>query len=116
MKKFDVRIQIVFLNELKSSFQIFTRDELLSEFRRVGIPCNQIFWSVFRNSGLIIEVLSNTYKFTNPGKPIYFRILDRIYQKYREKIEIYQHNSELKKKEIACINFLLNRGYKIYLP
>lgn len=107
----------------------FKKETLLSSFKGCGLPTNNVFWSAFRNSGLIQEVSKGKFMFTNK-EPIFVGKLVNIKAKYQEikrnyrepiqKVEsvevVHQEEPKQNTNLQAAINLLKENGYLVFAP
>lgn len=99
-RKFDAEQCIILLNELRVQLNStpFTEKMIREGFKSCKIPSNALFWSVFRSSGIVKQIGDNLYCFIKPEKPIYFRMLQEIYKKYKDKSDQYHDKWYTKKR------------------
>lgn len=125
-KKFDAEAHITNLNKLRIELAKipFTSDTIRKGFKSCGIPSNLLFWSVFRNSGLVSMIEEGLYCFNDPRKPIHFTKLSEIYRQYQEKTTVYHNKWHDKKKQKdvlkrqdiqAAIKLLNENGFDVVL-
>lgn len=123
-KRFDAETSIVYLNTLRVQLSntTFTEDTIRKGFKNCKIPSNALFWSEFRNSGIVIKVGEDLYCFKNPNKPIHFRMLNEIYKRYKDRADLYynkwydkkRRKNVLKNSEIqAAIKLLNDNGFEV---
>lgn len=119
---------IAVLNEfkrhsIKSCDLPLSRTDFCNLFKNCGIPSNSLFFTEFKNSGLLIKVEGNMYTWKNKH-PIHHLTLQSIYARYQKKINTYANTRYCKKKrekeieteEIRkAITLLKDNGFKIFM-
>lgn len=116
------------LNELKQDIlhgaAPVSEEELRAGLKNCGLPSNILFWSEFKNSGLLVKVEGNLFVWKTKH-PIHHRMLQAIYLKYQNRINGYTRAYKEKKAELRAakdkevdeaINLLKSRGYEIFAP
>lgn len=111
----------------------FTKEQILTIFKENKIPSNSTFWSVFRKSGVIKEVSKGQFVFAS-DKPVFYKVLEKIYYQYSSLLKKYQtpkqstkskseeaedtisSEEELAAIEAFAVDFLKEMGYKILAP
>lgn len=124
---------IAALNTIKQGLQMketpFSKETILTGLKNCNLPTNQVFWKVFRNSGLLQEVSKGKFMFTSKN-PIHVSFLSDIKTEYQkllhkrnQKKEVQENKDaqtvELPKEEsqiTSAINLLKKNGYKILVP
>lgn len=103
----------------------FSEEEFREDLRNNNIPSNPLFFLELIKSGVIIKIDKNVYSFSNPKKPIHYRVLQHTYEDYQTKINNYQRLSRerKRKKEVLeqleikkAIELLKSHGFEIYTP
>jgi hypothetical protein len=143
--KFKAEEHIANLNSLKRTIKYlnrpFSKSIMIKGLKGAGLPCNDVFWMVFKSSGVIKEVSRGTFIFADDN-PIHVSVLAAIYRKYKEKVCKYSKDYRDRKKnekpkeeskeeavietvqlettheltEETAVQFLKNLGYVIYKP
>lgn len=124
------------LNNVKTGMQMterpFSKDSLINGFKGCGLPTNNAFWGIFRNSGIIQEVSKGQFMFTSKD-PIYVGVLTSIKHKYQELVRRYngkrtktEKPEEVPKAQVPendpmamtqfAIDLLKEQGYQIFAP
>lgn len=131
------------LNNAKKAMIIagnnFTKESILEALRGCGLPTNDTFWKIFKQSGIIECLPMHRYRFAN-NNPIYIGALTAIYTKYQKtKQDIYkfyckpkqENNSSVENtKEVvetaeiinddaailSAIKLLKSKGYQVLKP
>ena len=111
-------------NELKATLQgkPFTKNLFRNELRKIGVPCNDMFWVGFAKFRIIKRISREQFMFVD-DKPVYFRLLENIYLDYCNRLAGYISNSETRKireeqeaQIAAAVRFLKGLGFQIYAP
>ena len=124
-KSFDPRECIEALNTIKSGIQMtekpVTKEYLIDSFKNCGLPCNAVFWSVFKNSGILQEVSKGRFMFASKN-PIYIERLANIQRKYIEIKRQYRKVPEVVESPVEvdpiqeAIALLKSHGYQVLVP
>lgn len=129
---FDPKECIGALNTVKQGLQWkncpFDKETILSSLKHCGLPTNNNFWRVFRESGILQEVSRGQFMFTSKD-PIVWTKLQEIKTKYQELTRHYANKApervEEPKEEIPqspeameqfAIDLLKEKGYQILKP
>lgn len=93
------------LNIIKTNFKncsSFSKEELLKEFKKYGLPTSPYFWKFFKESGIIISI--DTYKYTFVysnsiyGDPIHVSKLIKVWRQFNEVINQNQKQYTSRKR------------------
>lgn len=131
-KCFDPKECISALNTVKQGLQWkncpFDKETILNSMKHCGLPTNNNFWKVFRESGILQEVGKGKFMFASK-EPIYIGVLEDIKRKYQELTRHYCNNGKKpvqEEKELPendpkamtqfAIDLLKEQGYKILAP
>lgn len=131
-KCFDPKECISPLNTVKQSLQLrncpFSREAILSAMKQCGLPTNNKFWKVFRESGIIQEVSKGQFAFTSK-EPIFWAKLQEVKVKYQKLLRQYADKTKERAKtpkeetqksskdmEQLAIELLKKKGYRIFKP
>lgn len=130
-RSFDPKECIGALNNFKRAMQLrdqpFSKETVLTALKNCNLPTNSVFWTVFRNSGIIQETSKGKYMFTSKD-PIYIGLLEHVKKSYQTAVKKYGGAKSEKKKDIpepkespkmdiqSAIDFLKKQGYKVLLP
>lgn len=128
LKAFEAIAHIGELNELKQGIlhgkaPISERD-FRAGLKSCGIPSNIVFWSEFKNSGLIVKVEGNMFVWKN-RQPIHHKMLQSIYSRYQDRMNMYAKTYKGKQEELRvakdkeidnAINLLKSEGFVILTP
>lgn len=124
-RKFNTAAHIADFNTLrtKTANQPFSDRYLKEMLRSRGIISNSVFLNALYDSGIFRQTEQGLLCFNNPKKPIHVSKLEQVYQRYKEKVDMYRHNRESKKKikdvmerpDIrAAIALLRENGMEVY--
>lgn len=103
----------------------FTEKELREGLKEHGIPSNPVFFSKLKEFGIIDRIHEDVYIFSDPDKPIHYKVLQNVYASYHEKVKQYQktikENKSLRRsqEEIEikeAVKLLKSKGFEIYAP
>lgn len=127
------------LNKVKQAMLMtnrpFSKESLLEGFKGSGLPTNDTFWRIFRDSGIIQRVSKDKFMFTN-REPIYEGVLARVKKDYQERIKSNNQKYYKKAEEVivpeenhpvvieespesateSAIRFLKKQGYVVLAP
>lgn len=110
----------------------FDKETILSTLKNCGLPNNNNFWRVFKNSGILQEVSKGQFMFTSKEN-IRFEKLVELKKKYQEINRIYKDNTTSRREQDIerteelpendpkamtqfAIDLLKDQGYKIFAP
>ena len=111
-------------NEFKAAFQekAFTKNKFRNELKKIGMPCNDVFWASFIRLK-VVKRISRTYFVFSDNKPTHFKLLETIYLDYSNRLARYIRNSKVNRakqeqetKIAEAVKFLKSFGFQIYAP
>ena len=121
MKKFVALDHIKDFNLIKKSLNTpFTKAELQTQLKKVGIPANAVFFATLVKYKVLKRISRSQFIFSN-NDPIYFKLLENAYKDYSGRLnkymDTYRENKAKKSQEVQdAIQLLKNLGYEIYAP
>ena len=128
-KELKLKDCVVALNNIKKALELtnepISKEVLISSLKNCGLPYNASYWTVFRNSGLIVNSSWGKYYFAHK-EPINLKALIELHHRYTALTRQYNQTKKLKKNPVQeyspslesqiqdAITLLKSNGYEIY--
>lgn len=122
--RFDIKLSSKEFNIFREFIgnKDFLEGTLKKGLKNSNLPSNAIFLKELYNSGIIIKISSESVRFADPFKPIYYATLEEIYKTYNKRTNSYykawiqkKKRKELQEKEEIqkAIQLLKDNGYLV---